>query len=247
MKTLLISINAKYIHTNNAVRLLKANCNFDVDILEYTIKDSIDDIIKDIHTFKPDILGFSAYIWNINIITEIIDNLSLDGSKIVVGGQGTGGYVALGLAAVDKRSEIEAKVKFQRGDFTPMVSVDTLGDWNGLGGWGYLNYSGDSAVSGNAHMVFNYGGAMGDSSWMDASTLPIIGMHCPTDFFAPYRTGNVIVPTTGVTVINSASGAGAVVPFANSLGINDKINACCNGLIIADLFVFPHIFFNVKE
>jgi len=86
MKTLLISINAKYIHTNNAVRLLKANCNFDVDILEYTIKDSIDDIIKDIHTFKPDILGFSAYIWNINIITEIIDNLSLDGSKIVVGG-----------------------------------------------------------------------------------------------------------------------------------------------------------------
>ncbi len=153
------------------------------------------------------------------------ETYKIDTSKIVVGGQGTGGYVALGLAAVNKRSEIEAKVKFQRGDFTPMVSVDTLGDWNGLGGWGYLNYSGDSAVSGNAHMVFNYGGAMGDSSWMDASTLPIVGMHCPTDFFAPYRTGNVIVPTTGVTVINSASGAGAVVPFANSLGINDKINA----------------------
>ncbi len=153
------------------------------------------------------------------------ETYKIDTSKIVVGGQGTGGYVALGLAAVDKRSEIEAKVKFQRGDFTPMVSVDTLGDWNGLGGWGYLNYSGDSAVSGNAHMVFNFGGAMGDSSWMDASTLPIVGMHCPTDFFAPFKTGNVIVPTTGVTVINSASGAGAVVPFANSLGINNKINA----------------------
>jgi radical SAM superfamily enzyme YgiQ (UPF0313 family) len=86
MKTLLISINAKYIHTNNAVRLLKANCDFDIDILEYTIKDSIEDIIKDIQVLTPDIIGFSAYIWNINIITEIIDNLSLDGSKIVVGG-----------------------------------------------------------------------------------------------------------------------------------------------------------------
>lgn len=153
------------------------------------------------------------------------ETYKIDTSKIVVGGQGTGGYVALGLAAVDKRSEIEGRIKFQRGDFTPMVNVDTLGDWNGLGGWPYLNYGGDATVSGNAHMVFNYGGAMGDSSWMDASTLPIVGLHCPTDFFAPYRTGNVIVPTTGVTVINSASGAGAVVPFANSLGINNKINS----------------------
>ncbi|MFZ4797271.1 MAG: T9SS type A sorting domain-containing protein [Bacteroidia bacterium] len=149
----------------------------------------------------------------------------IDTSKIIVGGQGTGGYVALGLAAVDKRSEIEGRVKFQRGDFTPMVSVDTLGDWNGIGGAPFFNYGGESTVSGNAHMVFNYGGAMGDSTWMDASTLPIVGMHCPTDYFAPYKSGNVIVPTTGVTVINSASGAGAVIPYANSLGINNKINA----------------------
>ena len=153
------------------------------------------------------------------------ETYKIDTSKIVVGGQGTGGYVALGLAAVDKRSEIEAKLKFQRGDFTPMVSVDTLGDWNGIGGAPFFNYGGDANVSGNAHMVFNYGGAMGDSSWMDASTLPIVGMHCPTDIFAPFKTGNVVVPTTKVTVINSASGAGAVVPFANSLGINDKINS----------------------
>ena len=86
MRTLLISINAKYIHTNNAVRLLKANCDFDVDIYEYTIKDSVGEIIKDIHSYIPDVIGFSAYIWNIDLITTIIDQLSLDGSKIVVGG-----------------------------------------------------------------------------------------------------------------------------------------------------------------
>ena len=44
MKTVLLSINAKYIHTNNAVRLLKANTDFLVNIMEYTIKDDINDI-----------------------------------------------------------------------------------------------------------------------------------------------------------------------------------------------------------
>lgn len=158
------------------------------------------------------------------------ETYKIDTSRIVVGGQGTGGYVALGLAAVSSKNEIEGRLKFQRGDFSPMVNVDSLGDWNGIGGVsipgiGALNYTGDASISGNAHMVFNYGGAMGDTTWMDASTLPIIGLHCPTDFFAPYRSGNVIVPTTGATVIESASGAGAVIPFANSLGINNKMNA----------------------
>ena len=52
MRTLLISINAKYIHTNNAVRLLKANCDFDVEIYEYTIKDSIKDIINEMSSIE---------------------------------------------------------------------------------------------------------------------------------------------------------------------------------------------------
>lgn len=86
MKTLLISINAKYIHTNNAVRLLKANSDFDIDILEYTIKDDIDEIIEAIQNYKPDVLGFSCYIWNINLIVNIIKKLTLKGSKIVLGG-----------------------------------------------------------------------------------------------------------------------------------------------------------------
>jgi len=81
MKTILVSINAKFIHTNNAVRLLKVNTDFPVDIFEYTIKDNIDNIIKDLIEANPDVIGFSAYIWNINIILEILNKLSLNGSK----------------------------------------------------------------------------------------------------------------------------------------------------------------------
>ncbi len=86
MKTLLISINAKYIHTNNAVRLLKANSDFDLDIFEYTIKDDLSKIINDIESFNPDILGLSIYIWNISIFKKLLSKLSLKNSKIIIGG-----------------------------------------------------------------------------------------------------------------------------------------------------------------
>jgi acetyl esterase/lipase len=157
----------------------------------------------------------------------------IDTAKIIVGGQGTGGYIALALGTVDKRAEIEDNLKFQRNDAnnSPMVSVDTLGDWNGIGGVAlpaypyYFNYTGDPSVSGNAHMIFNFGGAMGDLAWLEANSLPVVSMHVTTDIFAPYNTGNVVVPTTGVTVIPNASGAGVVIPAANTLGVNAKINA----------------------
>jgi hypothetical protein len=149
----------------------------------------------------------------------------IDTSKIVVGGQGTGGYIALAFGTIDKKSEIEDVAKFQRGDFTPMVNVDTLGDWYGLGGKPEFVVAGDADIASNAHMVFNYGGALGHLPWLEANSLPVVGMHVTTDPFAPYKTSNVIVPTTGATVIPNASGAGDVIPKANELGVNAKINA----------------------
>jgi len=86
MKILLVSINAKYIHTNNAVRLLKANSDFDIDIYEYTIKDNITKIITDIKEYNPDVLGLSIYIWNISIFKKILKDLSLEDSCIIIGG-----------------------------------------------------------------------------------------------------------------------------------------------------------------
>lgn len=86
MRILLVSINAKFIHTNNAVRLLKANCDFDVDIMEYTIKDSVEDIINEIKDYNPDVLGFSCYIWNINIIEKLIELLDSPHFPILLGG-----------------------------------------------------------------------------------------------------------------------------------------------------------------
>jgi len=149
----------------------------------------------------------------------------IDTSKIIAGGQATGGYITLALGSVDKRSELESNLKFLRGNATAMVNMDTLGDWYGVGGWPYLNYGGDPSVSSNIHMTFNWGGAMGDSAWIQSNSLPHIGLHCPTDVFAPYKTGNVVIPGSGITVIPNASGAGDVMPKMNSLGINAKMGS----------------------
>jgi hypothetical protein len=106
-----------------------------------------------------------------------------------------------------------------------MVNADTLGDWLGRGGIPFFNYGGDSNVASNIHMAFSCGGAMGDLAWLEAGGVPIVAMQCVSDPFAPYNTGNVIVPTTGITVIPSASGAGAVSTKANQVGVNAKLNS----------------------
>ncbi len=72
MKTMLVAINSKFIHPNLAIRYLQANCDFDVLINEYTIKDSIEYIYKDTMIQSPKLIGFSVYIWNIEIIKELI-------------------------------------------------------------------------------------------------------------------------------------------------------------------------------
>ena len=65
-------INTKYIHPNMAIRLLKKNCDFDVDLKEFTIKDSNEKIINFIknNEIKYDLISFSCYIWNIEKILE---------------------------------------------------------------------------------------------------------------------------------------------------------------------------------
>ncbi|MGD9964637.1 MAG: DUF4080 domain-containing protein [Candidatus Izemoplasmatales bacterium] len=91
MKILLIGINSKFIHPNMAIRYLKANSDFDVDIKEYTIKDNIEYIIKDILIDEPSFIGFSCYIWNISIIKILAVKIKeiAPKTKILFGGPET--------------------------------------------------------------------------------------------------------------------------------------------------------------
>ena len=66
MKILLAAVNAKYIHSNLAVYSLKAYAEDPaVEIGEYTINQQMEDVLADLYEHRPDVIGFSCYIWNI--------------------------------------------------------------------------------------------------------------------------------------------------------------------------------------
>lgn len=77
MKILLVAINAKYVHTNLAVRdlLAFAEASGDrsgaIEIAEYTINQLPEQILADIYRKRPDVIAFSCYIWNIRCVKRI--------------------------------------------------------------------------------------------------------------------------------------------------------------------------------
>ena len=76
MKILLTAINAKYIHSNLAVYSLKAySQNEGVELAEYTINQRSEDILMDIYKRRPDVLCFSCYIWNLDVVEELVREL----------------------------------------------------------------------------------------------------------------------------------------------------------------------------
>lgn len=81
VKFLLAAINSKYIHMNPAVYSLRTYAlgsgalnteNAEIAIVEYTINQSMDEILGDLYERKPDVIGFSCYIWNWQMTKELM-------------------------------------------------------------------------------------------------------------------------------------------------------------------------------
>ena len=111
MKFLLVAINAKYIHSNLGVYSLKAygeqeqgkkggRClqgrplseknRWEIEVAEYTINNQAGRLLEDIYQRKPDVVGFSCYIWNMAYVRELIHDLPkvLPETDIWLGGTG---------------------------------------------------------------------------------------------------------------------------------------------------------------
>lgn len=75
MRILLVALNAKYVHTNLALRYLRAGIGTDFPdslLLEFSINDYLDRIAGEIYEAKADVVGFSCYIWNLKEIIAVI-------------------------------------------------------------------------------------------------------------------------------------------------------------------------------
>jgi len=87
MNVICSTLNAKFIHTNLAIRYLKAFAapEFTIQMKEYTIKDPVMNIVSDLYQAKPAVIGFSCYIWNIEETLKVVNMLKkIDPSILIV-------------------------------------------------------------------------------------------------------------------------------------------------------------------
>ena len=146
MKVTLVGINAKFIHSNLAVRYLKSyteDLEYECGIVEFSINDKIERILEEILRCKPDIVALSCYIWNIDYVKAIASLIRLVDSKIEIlyGGpevsydceafltQNVGDYVIEGEGEETYKEFINWKIRCEKDS----ADSNTLGIQNILG------------------------------------------------------------------------------------------------------------------
>lgn len=201
------------------------------------------------------------------------DPYGIDPNHIGLIGQGSGGYITLAYASIDKLTELTNPTKFQHsvsgtglygqpvnaGD--PYIDTSIVGDWDGYGamvtltgnttpiglpevdqtqpGRNFINHPGYSA---DVDFVMNMGGALGDSTWLEAGDVPVISLHCRYDFFAPYYRGMVQVPVGGTFYpVVYVNGSHSVSRMSNLFGNNDVfVNANFTDVYTTKALNNPH-------
>jgi poly(3-hydroxybutyrate) depolymerase len=156
-------------------------------------------------------------------------SLGIDANKVILYGNGSGGYLTLAYAGLDRIQELENEPTgkwisgITAGPFVEnQLYIDTavVGDVTGFGGT--LNVNNHPGYSNDVIACINAGGALGDSAWMEADEVPVISFHSPTDPFAPFTNGLVIVPTTNEVVVDVV-GSRWAVGKSNEIGNNDVL------------------------
>lgn len=145
---------------------------------------------------------------------------SIDPTKVVLYGEGSGAYVGLAYETLDKYPDMELP-KFlnplTQKSFIDTAQVGLIEGWGGS-----LNLYAPSSTSTEVRAVVSAGGALADTSWLEAGDAPMISFQCVRDPFAPFNEGTVIVPTTNEDVVE-VQGANLYIQKANELGNNDAI------------------------
>ncbi|WP_116125355.1 T9SS type A sorting domain-containing protein [Lewinella sp. IMCC34183] len=159
----------------------------------------------------------------------------IDTSRIVFWGLGTGGYVSMTHAFLDRIEEVEADGRFYDENDVPYVSLGVNSDPQGLMPAQFdadtpSNIPNHVGYNSTVAMSINSNGALGDIDWMEGKDDEpmVLGFHSPADIFAPFSYGDVIVPTTRDLVVGCVAGTEQIIEKANTLGLNDAL-AAVNG------------------
>ena len=158
------------------------------------------------------------------------------GDKFAVGGDGTGGYMALALAALDKDEEVLLPKFIDTSDPENPVPYIVQSMWENLEATNYgfhplatlpdgspvpLCIPNHVGYSSEIDMAFNFGGAMLDTLWIEEGEVPIATFQNISDEFAPYDVGVLTEPVNNDLDNNEAMGGKVVIARATALGNND--------------------------
>lgn len=130
MKALLVALNSQYIHSNLAIRYLRAytkDMDYNCVLKEFTINNRIEQVLEGIMEEKPDFICFSTYIWNVDMVKALSHLIKRIDSKIEIlyGGpevsfdseeflkESNGDYVIKGEGEKAFREFIEYKLKIR--------------------------------------------------------------------------------------------------------------------------------------
>ena len=89
MKTIVTTLNSKFIHSALSIRYLKSySKGVPIELMEFTINQNIEYIVREIYKKKPDIIGFSTYIWNREETLRVCETIKIinPNIKIILGG-----------------------------------------------------------------------------------------------------------------------------------------------------------------
>ncbi len=84
---LLVALNAKYSHTSLSVRSISAyviKYGYNLSFAELTINDGYFSILENIMSKTPDVIGFSVYIWNVELVKKLVADIKSINPKIKI-------------------------------------------------------------------------------------------------------------------------------------------------------------------
>lgn len=145
----------------------------------------------------------------------------IDPNRIALYGQGTGGYIALGYATLDRPTELLTDGKFELSPGISVIDTNLVGKISGEGPVGSLNLYLGNGQSADINALVHTGGAMPDTSWIGAGDVPMIAFHCVRDPYAPFMQGDVLTPPNADFVVE-VQGAGEYMKKVNALGNNNS-------------------------
>ena len=162
----------------------------------------------------------------------------IDPNKIAIWGNGTGGYITYACATLDTITDTWIPGKFVTAagpmvieQFNGNLEGTTFGVIPSTGVPGLPFPPGDTLCYPNHigyddqfQLSVSVGGALGDTSWIDANDPPMIGYQVTTDPFAPYHTDVLLVPPPVNLPVVEVSGSGDAIPIANNYGIQAPID-----------------------